>query len=123
MSAAGFRRLAARIRVSEDPDVVNRTWIVDSWHSGRPLAESRADGSRPGAERSDEVGRAAATASSTTSGSPRSVPSLFGILKECLVEPGDQVKAGQVLGRLEDEDARAELQLREMEANSDSISA
>jgi RND family efflux transporter MFP subunit len=40
-------------------------------------------------------------------------------LKECSVEPGSQVKAGQVLGRLIDADARAELELRELEANSD----
>jgi RND family efflux transporter MFP subunit len=45
--------------------------------------------------------------------------SLFGILKECTVEPGSRVKAGQVLGRLWDADARAELELRELEANSD----
>jgi RND family efflux transporter MFP subunit len=45
--------------------------------------------------------------------------SLFGILHECLVEPGSQVKAGQVLGRLMDADARAELELRELEADSD----
>jgi RND family efflux transporter MFP subunit len=45
--------------------------------------------------------------------------SLFGILKECFVEPGSQVKEGQVLGRLVDADARAELQLRELEAESD----
>ena len=45
--------------------------------------------------------------------------SLFGILKECSIEPGSQVKAGQVLGRLVDADARAELQLRELEADSD----
>ena len=45
--------------------------------------------------------------------------SLFGILNECSVEPGSQVKAGQVLGRLVDADARAELELRELAANSD----
>jgi RND family efflux transporter MFP subunit len=45
-------------------------------------------------------------------------PALFGILKECLVEPGDEVREGQVMGRLEDEDARAEVQLRETEATS-----
>ncbi len=50
----------------------------------------------------------------TALGSP-----LVGILKECLVEPGALVKEGQVLGRLEDEDALAEVQLRETEAGSD----
>jgi RND family efflux transporter MFP subunit len=40
-------------------------------------------------------------------------------MKECLVEPGTQVKEGQLLGRLEDEDALAEVQLREAEATSD----
>jgi RND family efflux transporter MFP subunit len=45
--------------------------------------------------------------------------SLYGILQECAVEPGSHVKAGQVLGRLVDADVRAELQLRELEANSD----
>jgi RND family efflux transporter MFP subunit len=45
--------------------------------------------------------------------------SLFGILKECFVEPGSEVKEGQVLGRLVDADVRAELQLRELEAGSD----
>jgi HlyD family secretion protein len=44
---------------------------------------------------------------------------LNGVLKECLVEPGDRVKAGQVIGRLRDEDVRAELKLRETEAGSD----
>jgi RND family efflux transporter MFP subunit len=43
---------------------------------------------------------------------------LFGIMKECLVEPGDEVAEGQVVGRLEDGDARAEVQLREAEATS-----
>jgi len=45
--------------------------------------------------------------------------SFYGILKECSVEPGAQVKEGQILGRLEDEDARADVQLREAEAGSD----
>jgi RND family efflux transporter MFP subunit len=42
-----------------------------------------------------------------------------GIIQECLVEPGDRVKAGQRVGRLADADLRAELKLREMEAKSD----
>lgn len=45
--------------------------------------------------------------------------SMYGVLQDRLVEPGDRVKAGQVLGRLRDEDARAELRLRELEAESD----
>ncbi|HEX8201043.1 MAG TPA: HlyD family efflux transporter periplasmic adaptor subunit [Isosphaeraceae bacterium] len=44
---------------------------------------------------------------------------LPGILQECLVRPGDRVKAGQVLGRLQDQEARAELELRTAEAESD----
>jgi RND family efflux transporter MFP subunit len=44
---------------------------------------------------------------------------LYGVLKECLVEPGAEVKEGQVIGRLEDQDARAELQMRQVEAGSD----
>lgn len=46
-------------------------------------------------------------------------PSSFGILKESFVEPGAVVKKGQVLGRLEDDDARAEVQLREATVTSD----
>lgn len=42
-----------------------------------------------------------------------------GIIQECAVEPGDRVKAGQRVGRLADDDLRAELKLRELEANSD----
>ena len=45
--------------------------------------------------------------------------SAYGILKECFVEPGVEVKQGQILGRLEDEDVRAEVQLRETAATSD----
>jgi RND family efflux transporter MFP subunit len=45
--------------------------------------------------------------------------SLNGVLKECVVEPGTEVKEGQLLGRLEDRDVRAEVQLREVEAGSD----
>jgi RND family efflux transporter MFP subunit len=44
---------------------------------------------------------------------------LHGVMKECLVEAGTPVKEGQVLGRLEDGDARAELKLREAAAGSD----
>jgi RND family efflux transporter MFP subunit len=45
--------------------------------------------------------------------------SVHSLLQECLVQPGQQVKAGQVLGRIRDSDARAELQLRQSEAESD----
>ena len=41
------------------------------------------------------------------------------MLKECLVEPGARVAAGQVLGRLQDDEVRAEVRLREAEASSD----
>ena len=44
---------------------------------------------------------------------------IFGLLKECLVEPGARVKAGQVLGRLQDDDVLSEVRLREAEAASD----
>jgi RND family efflux transporter MFP subunit len=43
----------------------------------------------------------------------------LGVLQECLVRPGDRVKAGQVLGRIQDQDVRAELELRSAEAKSD----
>ncbi|MDR3635938.1 MAG: efflux RND transporter periplasmic adaptor subunit [Isosphaeraceae bacterium] len=42
-----------------------------------------------------------------------------GLLRDCLVEPGDRVEEGQVLGRLRDDEVRAEVQLRELEAKSD----
>jgi RND family efflux transporter MFP subunit len=42
-----------------------------------------------------------------------------GLLRDCLVEPGDRVEEGQVLGRLRDDEQRAEVQLRELEAKSD----
>jgi RND family efflux transporter MFP subunit len=45
--------------------------------------------------------------------------SQMGVIAEMLVKPGDQVKAGQVLGRLFDADLRAELELRRAEAESD----
>src|SRR5437868_1839914 len=45
--------------------------------------------------------------------------SQYGLIQECLVAPGDRVKAGQLLGRLRDDDLRAELKLRELEAGSD----
>jgi len=44
---------------------------------------------------------------------------IFTTLRECLVEPGATVKAGQVLGRLQDQDVQAEIKLREAEAASD----
>lgn len=51
---------------------------------------------------------------STLVGSP-----LNSTLYECLVTPGTPVKAGQLLGRLECGEARAEVSLRETEAASD----
>src|SRR5512135_3607233 len=36
----------------------------------------------------------------------------YGLIQECLVRPGDRVKGGQVLGRLFDQDALAELESR-----------
>jgi len=44
---------------------------------------------------------------------------LPGILQDCLVQPGDRVKAGQVLGRIQDREARAEMELRRAQAESD----
>ncbi len=43
----------------------------------------------------------------------------MGVLEECRVAPGDRVKAGQVLGHLRDEEFRAELDARAMQAASD----
>ena len=51
---------------------------------------------------------------SSSLGSPGS-----GILQDCLVRPGDTVRAGQVLGRLHHGEARAELAVREAQAASD----
>jgi len=42
-----------------------------------------------------------------------------GVIQECLVEQGDKVKAGQILGRLQDRELRAELEQRDVEARSD----
>ena len=42
-----------------------------------------------------------------------------GMIGECLVTPGAKVKAGQLLGRLFDEDVRAEMLLHEAESSSD----
>jgi HlyD family secretion protein len=44
---------------------------------------------------------------------------LPGVLQDCLVRPGDRVKAGQVLGRIQDREARAEMELRRAQAESD----
>ncbi|HEY7309645.1 MAG TPA: efflux RND transporter periplasmic adaptor subunit [Gemmataceae bacterium] len=41
-----------------------------------------------------------------------------GILQDCLVELGDKVKAGQVLGRLQDKEQRAEMERSKFEAES-----
>lgn len=45
--------------------------------------------------------------------------SIASILQDCLVEPGSKVKAGQLLGRLQDEDLRIESRVRESVASSD----
>jgi len=45
--------------------------------------------------------------------------SLYGVLRDCLVRPGDRVVAGQPLGHLQDEDVRAELDIQEARARSD----
>jgi RND family efflux transporter MFP subunit len=52
--------------------------------------------------------------SRTELGTPNS-----GILQDCLVELGDQVKAGQVLGRVRDLEQRAERDLQSARAESD----
>jgi RND family efflux transporter MFP subunit len=41
-----------------------------------------------------------------------------GIFQDCLVELGDKVKAGQVLGRLQDKEQRAEMERAKFEAES-----
>jgi RND family efflux transporter MFP subunit len=41
------------------------------------------------------------------------------VLQDCYVRQGDRVKAGQVLGRVMDQDVRAELELRKAEAAND----
>lgn len=41
------------------------------------------------------------------------------VIRECSVQPGERVKAGQTLGFLQDDDMRAEVRLREAEASSD----
>jgi RND family efflux transporter MFP subunit len=43
----------------------------------------------------------------------------YGVIQDCLVAPGDRVKGGQVIGRIRDDDLRAELKLRELEAGTD----
>ncbi len=50
----------------------------------------------------------------TLLGAPQS-----GLLQDCLVKPGDRVKAGQVLGRLYDSDLRIDLELKAAEAEND----
>jgi RND family efflux transporter MFP subunit len=49
----------------------------------------------------------------TSVGSPN-----HGVLRECLVKPGDLVGAGQTLGRLDDDEVRAEVDLLALEAQS-----
>ncbi len=46
-----------------------------------------------------------------------------GILQECLVRPGDQVEANQLLGRLQDKEARAELECARRRPRTTSIFA
>src|SRR4051812_37966265 len=48
-----------------------------------------------------------------------SLGSTASILQDCYVREGDWVKAGQVLGRVNDRDLRAELEVRRAEAESD----
>jgi RND family efflux transporter MFP subunit len=43
---------------------------------------------------------------------------MAGVLQDCLVELGDKVKAGQVLGRLQDKEQRAEMERSKFEAES-----
>jgi RND family efflux transporter MFP subunit len=57
-------------------------------------------------KRSSMVGTALMSSSSAT------------VLQECLVQLGDRVKAGQVLGRIMDRDLRAELEFRTAEATN-----
>ena len=51
---------------------------------------------------------------STSIGAP-----LGSVVQDCLVKPGDRVKAGQALGRVFDRDAQAELDLKRAAADSD----
>jgi RND family efflux transporter MFP subunit len=44
---------------------------------------------------------------------------VHGVFKESLVRPGDPVRAGQVIGRLRDQDVRAELDLKDAVSRSD----
>jgi membrane fusion protein (multidrug efflux system) len=85
---------------------------------GLPFSGLRAVASDPAAERSDEV---VVLRRCLVDHERISLvgPSSFGVLKECFVEPGVEVKQGQILGRLEDEDMRAEVQLREAAVTSD----
>lgn len=46
-------------------------------------------------------------------------PALAGVVEGCLVKPGDRVERGQILGRMRDEQAVAELELRTLEAKDD----
>ena len=44
-----------------------------------------------------------------------------GLIQECLVRPGDRVKAGQVLGRLFNKDVLAEIEVRATALESSEI--
>ncbi|WP_422931546.1 efflux RND transporter periplasmic adaptor subunit [Singulisphaera sp. PoT] len=50
--------------------------------------------------------------------SSRLGPSTIGVLQDCLVRPGDKVKAGQALGHLFNHDARIDYERWSMEADS-----
>lgn len=89
-----------------------------SWQVGLVLL-AMADAPPPVAAGADPGGvtlRRCATeyARSSMLGSPT-----VSTLQDCLVEPGDRVRAGQVLGRIQDREARAELALRQQQAESD----
>jgi len=46
-------------------------------------------------------------------------PTIRGVIQDCLVRRGERVKAGQVIGRLWDQDVRAEMELNAVEAESE----
>ena len=72
-------------------------------------------GAAPGADETIIVRRCALDFERTTAVGAAS----RGILKERLVEPGERVERGQVLGRLRDDEARIEVELRRSESEND----